>query len=58
MEGSAVGYTCHLNELPFVVVRGLSDTAGENASDDFEANLHVVCQNSFKLLERLIPMFG
>jgi len=55
MEGAAVGYTCNLNKLPFVVVRGLSDTAGESASGDFAANLHVVCQNSYKLLEQLIP---
>jgi adenosylhomocysteine nucleosidase len=58
MEGAAVGYTCHLSNVPFVIVRGLSDTAGESASDDFEANLHVVCQNSYKLLEHLIPLLG
>ncbi len=56
MEGAAVGYTCHLNGLPFVVVRGLSDTAGESASDDFESNLHVVCRNSYLLMEHLIPL--
>ena len=58
MEGAAVGYTCHLNKLPFVVIRGLSDTAGEGASDDFDANLRTVCRHSFKLLEHLIPMAG
>ena len=58
MEGAAVGYTCHLNKLPFVVIRGLSDTAGEGASDDFDANLRIVCRHSFKLMERLIPYVG
>ncbi|NQU58629.1 MAG: 5'-methylthioadenosine/adenosylhomocysteine nucleosidase [Rhodospirillales bacterium] len=58
MEGAAVGYTCHLNGLPFVVIRGLSDTAGESASNDFETNLHVVCRNSYLLMERLIPLLG
>ena len=58
MEGAAVGYTCHLNALPFVVVRGLSDTAGESASNDFEANLHIVCRNSYQLLEHLIPLMA
>ncbi len=57
MEGAAVGYTCHLNELPFVVVRGLSDTAGESASHDFEENLHIVCANSYELMKNLIPLF-
>jgi adenosylhomocysteine nucleosidase len=58
MEGAAVGYTCKLNNVPFVVVRGLSDTAGETASGDFSANLHVVCANSYRLLECLIPEFA
>ncbi len=58
MEGAAVGYTCALNGLPFVVVRGLSDTAGDSASDDFAANLSAVCRNCFRLLEVLIPAIG
>ena len=29
MEGAAVGYACQINDLPFVVIRGLSDTANE-----------------------------
>ena len=55
MEGAAVGYTCNLSGLPFVVVRGLSDTAGESASADFSANLNKVCESSFRLLDELIP---
>lgn len=58
MEGAAVGYTCSLNKLPFVIVRGLSDTAGESASGDFEDNLHIVCRNSYRLLEHLIPLIA
>jgi len=56
MEGAAFGYTCHLNGLPFVVIRGLSDTAGESATGDFNDNLHRVCGNSFRLLDHMIPM--
>ena len=58
MEGAAVGYTCGLNDVPFVVIRALSDTASETASDDFAANLDQVCRNSFRLLEGLIPNLG
>ncbi len=38
--------------------RGLSDTAGDSASDDFAANLSAVCRNCFRLLEVLIPAIG
>lgn len=58
MEGAAVGYTCQLNNVPFVVVRGLSDTAGDDAPEDFSANLTRVCQNSFQLMEQLVPLLG
>ena len=55
MEGAAVGYTCNLNNVPFVVIRGLSDTAGNGAAGDYETNLSAVCHNCHRLLERLIP---
>jgi adenosylhomocysteine nucleosidase len=55
MEGAAVGYTCQLNGVPFVVTRGLSDTANESAPTDFKDNLHRVCRNSFRLMDALIP---
>jgi adenosylhomocysteine nucleosidase len=58
MEGAAVGYTCGVNGVPFVIIRALSDTASETASGDFAANLHRVCMNSFRLLECLIPLIG
>jgi adenosylhomocysteine nucleosidase len=58
MEGAAVGYTCELNAVPFVVIRALSDTASETATDDFASNLDKVCENSFRLLEGLIPAVG
>ena len=58
MEGAAVGYTCELNGVPFVVIRVLSDTASETASDDFASNLDRVCENSFRLLECLVPEIG
>ncbi len=58
MEGAAVGYTCGLNEVPFVIVRALTDTASESASGDFTANLDTVCKNSFRLLECLVPEIG
>jgi len=55
MEGAAFGYTCALNNLPFVVIRALSDASSESASGDFEENLHKACLNSFQLMDKLIP---
>ncbi|WP_419904809.1 5'-methylthioadenosine/adenosylhomocysteine nucleosidase [Kiloniella sp.] len=55
MEGAAFGHTCSLYGLPFVVIRALSDTSSDSASEDFTANLQRACQNSFQLMDRMIP---
>lgn len=56
MEGAAFGHTCDLNQLPFVVIRALSDGSGSSASNDFEQNLHKACHNSFQLMDQMIPI--
>ncbi len=58
MEGAAVGYTCGLLNIPFVIIRGISDGAGETADTHFKANLHTVCQNSYRVLEEFFPLWG
>lgn len=58
MEGAALGYTCMLSKVPFVVIRGISDGAGESAHTDFQANLRTVCRNSYKVLEEFVPLWG
>lgn len=55
MEGAAFGYTCQLNKKPFVVIRAISDSSSESSSSDFEANLQKACQNSYHLMDQMIP---
>ena len=33
MEGAAIGHACTVNEVPFVIIRTMSDNADENAAD-------------------------
>jgi len=54
MEGAAVGYTCYLNEIPFVILRTISDTAGSNAKDEFEQYLQNACKNSFRIVSSIL----
>ena len=58
MEAVAVGYTCGLSNVPFVVIRGISDGAGETAHTDFEKNLPKVCKNSYRILDEFVPLWG
>ncbi len=58
MEGAAVGYTFGLSNVPFVVIRGISDGAGETAHTDFEENLPKACKNSYRILDEFAPLWG
>lgn len=44
MEGAAVGMVCHLNGIPFAVLRGLTDRADERAVRSFRKRIHAVSE--------------
>jgi len=54
MEGAAVGYTCHLNEMPFVIIRTISDSAGSGAIEEFESYLKKASENSFNIISLML----
>lgn len=35
MEGAAIGQVCYINEIDFIVIRGISDSANDEAQMDF-----------------------
>lgn len=39
MEGAAIAHTCHVNSVPFLIIRSISDAADEEALDTFSANV-------------------
>ena len=57
MEGAAIAQVCHMLNTPFVVIRSLSDIAGKESPQSFEAYLEVASKNSsamvLELLQRL-----
>lgn len=60
MEGAAIAQVCHMLKTPFVVIRSLSDIAGKESPQSFEAYLEVASKNSsamvLELLTRLTPV--
>ena len=58
MEGAAVGYACHLNDVNFVIIRTISDTGGETATEDFDAYLSVASENSFKIVSTMLRIMS
>lgn len=42
MEGAAVAQVCTLDNIPFVVIRGISDVPNEKNNIDFDAYLNII----------------
>ncbi|WP_299267510.1 5'-methylthioadenosine/S-adenosylhomocysteine nucleosidase [uncultured Psychrosphaera sp.] len=50
MEGAAIAQTCHQLKTPFLVIRSLSDIAGQESPMSFDAYLEVASKNSSALM--------
>lgn len=58
MEGAAVGYTCHVNGVPFVTLRTISDAAGSGAAEEFDQYLQTASQNSYKIVGSILDVMA
>ncbi|WLD92180.1 5'-methylthioadenosine/S-adenosylhomocysteine nucleosidase [Alkalihalobacillus sp. AL-G] len=54
MEAAAIGQVCHQFKVPFVVIRSLSDIAGQDAPMSFEHFLKIAAKNSAELILKMI----
>lgn len=54
MEGAAIAQVCHLAKVPFVVIRALSDIAGQESPQSFDEFLETAAKNSTALVETLL----
>jgi len=54
MEGGAVGQVCQMNRLPFVVIRVISDKAGNSAAGEFIFSLEDASLVTFNLVVFLL----
>lgn len=54
MEGGAMAQVCAVNQVPFLVVRTISDRADGDAVHDFNRFLPVVAHNSFAIARHVL----
>ena len=54
MEGAAVAQVCFLDDIPFLVIRGISDVPNGNNKIDFHTYLERASKRAAKILENLI----
>ncbi len=58
MEGAAIAHVCYLNEIPFVVIRAISDRADGSADDDFEQFAKAAALTSAKIVIALVEQLS
>lgn len=56
MEAAAIAQVCHLCEVPFVVIRSLSDIAGKKSELSFDEYLVVAAKNSADMVVEMLPL--
>ena len=56
MEGAAIAHVCNLNDIPFLIIRAISDSADDSAEMDYPSFERLAAENSIKLSLELISM--
>lgn len=54
MESASVAHTCHVNGIPFLAIRSISDNANEHGTESFENNVESASLVALSLVEALI----
>lgn len=54
MEGAAIAHTCFLNQVPFVMIRTISDKADQSADVNFEDFVDLSAKNASRMIEGIL----
>jgi len=54
METAAIAHVCEINNIPFLAIRSMSDSADEDSHDSFINNVKRAALNSLKILKSLL----
>ena len=58
MEGAAIGQVCYMLEVPFLVIRSLSDIAGKTSTISFNEYLETAAKHSAQLVMAMIKLLA
>lgn len=54
MEGAAIGHVCYVNQVPFGVLRAMSDGADDGAKMDFPEFTRMAAANSTEVIKKFL----
>ena len=58
MEGAGVGQVCYVNDVPFCVLRAISDNGDENATSDYGMSIDMAAERASQVMESFLKAFG
>lgn len=56
MEGASIAQVCYLNEVPFIVIRSISDNANNGAHMDYEKFKDIAVENATSILNDMLKL--
>lgn len=56
MEGASIAHAAFLNQIPFVIIRAISDKADDSAEMDYPAFEKAAAAHSAALVEHMLPL--
>lgn len=57
MEGAAIAQAAYLNNIPFLIIRAISDKADDSATEDYPAFEAKAIEHSVKLMTELVDKY-
>ena len=54
MEGGAIGHVCYVNNVPFAVLRAMSDGADDGAKMNFPTFAKMAAENSTRVIKTFL----
>ncbi len=58
MEGAAIGHVCYVNNVPFAVLRAISDSADDSSHMDYGEFLALAAERSFGVIVGFAEKYG
>lgn len=54
MEGAAIAHACHINQVPFLIIRSISDNADEDLNETYSMSIEEAVKPSGRFLMALV----
>ena len=58
MEGAAIGHVAEINEVPFIIIRSISDNADDNATLNYDEFEIIAANNSAMIILNMLDLIS